>query len=173
MRTTTSANVSEKRAVWREPTMWLIFGLPAAAVAASVALIVSAVRSGGDDGVIDQVSHTAQIQVADLGADERAGQLGLSALLQANAGSVELVPVSGNFDLTATLQLHVAHPARAEEDLHVALLPATHGWHGQLATDADNDWIIRLDAADGSWRLRGRLLRGQQAVLLTPALPGH
>ena len=34
-----------------------------------------------------------------------------------------------------------------------------------------NDWIIRLESADGRWRLRGRLQRGERAVLLTPALP--
>lgn len=165
--------MSLPRATWREPMVWLITLLPAAAVAASISLLVQAVRTGGDDAVIDEVHHTAQMQVADISADERAGQQGLSAVLRIDGTHLEVLPTTGRFDRSQRLHLHVAHPARAAEDILQELQPSERGWQGQTAPDPRNDWILQLDAQDGSWRLKGRLLRGQKAALLQPALSGH
>ena len=58
------------RPAWKEPMVWLVAAIPAASVVASVALLVSAARSSGnDDAVADRVQRTAQIQVADLAPD--------------------------------------------------------------------------------------------------------
>ena len=160
------------RSLWRDSTMWLIFGLPAVAVAASVGLLVSAVRSGGDSEVIDTVDHSAEMQVADTRADERAGKQGLSAVLRLEGESIEVLPVSGHFDRAANLELHIAHPTRANADVHATLTPTERGWQAARVADNDNDWVVKLESRDGSWRLRGRLQRGQQTVLLKPALPG-
>lgn len=165
--------MSLQRSAWREPMVWLITLLPAAAVAASIGLLVQAIRTGGDDAVIDEVHHTAQMQVADVSADERAGQQGLSAILRIDGTHLEVLPATGAFDRSQRLHLHVAHPARAAEDIVQDLQPSERGWQGQAAPDDGNDWILQLDAQDGSWRLKGRLLRGQKAALLQPALPGH
>jgi hypothetical protein len=151
--------------------VWLVVGLPAFAVAASFLLLSQALRGGPDDGVIDTVHHTAQMQTDDLGPETHAAQLGLSATLLATGTGLTVVPVSGHFDLHATLQLTLAHPADDDHDRREPLTPGGRGWEGDaFALDA-NDWIIRLESADGRWRLRGRLPRGQRAVLLTPALP--
>ena len=75
---------------WREPMVWLVVGLPAAVVAASIAMIVMLVRSGPLDNVPDDVRRTSQMQVADLSPDMEARRLQLSALLRAEDGVIEL-----------------------------------------------------------------------------------
>jgi hypothetical protein len=163
--------MSGQRKAWREPMVWLVFGLPAFAVVASFLLLSQALRGGPDDAVIDTVHHTAQMQVTDLGPETNAARLGLSATLLASQTGLAVVPVSGRFDRAATLQLTLAHPANDDHDRRLTLTPGERGWEGAAIPLDANDWIIRLEAADGSWRLRGRLSRGQRAVLLTPTLP--
>jgi hypothetical protein len=162
--------MSLARSPWREPMVWLVFGLPLFAVAASFLLLSQALRGGPDDAVIDTVHHTAQMQVADFGPEENAAALGLSATLLATPTAVTVVPVTGRFDPGVTLRLTLAHPADDDQDRREPLSPAVQGWEGAAIPLDANDWIVRLESADGRWRLRGRLPRGQRAVLLTPAL---
>lgn len=163
--------MSTPRPAWREPTVWLIVGLPLAAVIASVGLVFQALRGGPDDAVLDSVRHTAQMQVADLAPEAEGARRGLSATLLATDTGLSVVPVSGHFDRAATLQLTLAHPANDDHDRRQSLTPGERGWEGAAIPLDANDWIIRLESADGRWRLRGRLPKGQRAVLLTPALP--
>jgi hypothetical protein len=160
-----------QRRAWREPMVWLVFGLPAFAVVASFLLLSQALRGDPNDEVIDTIHHTAQMQVADLEPETHAARLGLSATLLVTETGLAVVPVSGRFDRAATLQLTLAHPTNDDHDRHLTLAPGERGWEGAAIPPDANDWIIRLEASDGSWRLRGRLSRGQRAVLLTPALP--
>lgn len=154
----------------REPMMWLVIGLPIAAVVAGVALIVISVRSGSVDAVIDPVQRTAQVQVSELGPDQRAGALKLSAVLRVGNGMVELLPVSGDFARDQPLTLVLSHPSQAAQDRSLSLAPSELGWRATIELPADHDWLLRLTPVDGSWRLRGRLPVGQQAAHLGPAL---
>jgi hypothetical protein len=151
--------------------VWLVVGLPVAAVAASLTLVVQALHGAPDDAIIDEVQHTAQMQVANKGPEQRAAQLGLSATLLATDKDVQVVPVTGEFDRGAPLKLTLAHPADDDHDLKTLLAPSAQGWSAATIASAGNDWILRLEAADGSWRLQGRLPRGERAVLLRPATP--
>ena len=154
----------------REPMMWLVIGLPIAAVVAGVALIVISVRSGSVDAVIDPVQRTAQVQVSELGPDQRAGALKLSAVLRVGNGMVELLPVSGDFARDQPMTLVLSHPSQAAQDRSLSLAPSELGWRATIELPADHDWLLRLTPVDGSWRLRGRLPVGQQAAHLGPAL---
>ena len=50
------------RPPWKEPMVWLVVAIPAASVLASVALLVTAARSSGNNDVVaDPVRRTAQI----------------------------------------------------------------------------------------------------------------
>ena len=151
--------------------VWLVLGLPAVAIVASLGLVYQAVHAGPDDSVIDEVHRTGQMQVADSGPEQRALRLGLSVTLLFTEKDTQVVPVTGDFDRHAPLKLTLAHPADNDHDLHPALQPTAQGWAGEPVRADGNDWIIRLEAADGSWRLRGRLARGQQALLLRAAAP--
>lgn len=154
--------------------MWLVMGLPAVVVAAGIAMIVVAGGDGSTDTTPDRVQRTAQIQTADLGPDAVARQDKLSAVLRidAEAGRIELLPVSGAFDRAGALQLTLVHPARASGDLAFELQPGELGWHAQAEPEvlAKHDWNVRLQPPDGRWRLQGRLPTAQLAVHLRPSL---
>jgi len=161
-----------RRSPWREPMVWLLVAIPALAVLASVALLVAADRtSGNNDLVPDRVQRTGQAQVADLGPSDRARSLGLGAVVRVSAGGVDAFPAGGRFDRTQPLELLLAHPLEAAKDQSFELKPSALGWHADAEVDPGHDWNARLQPKDGSWRIEGRLLRGQRAVFVHPALP--
>lgn len=157
------------RAAWRNPMVWLVAGIPVASIVAGVGLVIVAMRQP-NDAIPDKVRRTAQIQVADLGADTRARQAGLRALLRAEDGVVEALPVAGDFDRARPLVATLRHPAREAEDRTVTLAPTELGWRAKAEVDLSHDWNVELAPADARWRLLGRLPKGQHAVALQPAL---
>lgn len=162
--------MTQKKPLWRIPVMWLVIGLPLASIVAGVGLVVIAVRSGGADTVSDDVQRVAQIQTSDLGADRQAELLKLSAVVRIDAGTVEVIPVTGEFDRTQTMQLTVAHPSRAQEDQILELRPSARGWQWQGELGDDHDWRLQLAPADAHWRLTGRLPKQQYAARLAPSI---
>lgn len=155
---------------WRQPVMWLVVALPVAAVLASAMLITMAIRSGGDDAVADPVRRTAQIQETELGPDANAQRLGLSAVLRIEAGLLEVLPATGEFDRRAPLLLNLRHPTRASDDMLVRLAPSANGWRSARHIAGDHDWRVQLQPGNDAWRLLGRLPKGQRATRLAPAL---
>jgi len=151
------------------PVLWLAIGLPIAAILASFGLLYSAIHSGGADAIADHVDATGEQQVADLNPDLRAQELGLSAIVRIDHGMLQALPVGGSFDRSATLHLSLLHPVQARLDLERKLRPDKFGWSVAGAPDGSHDWIVQLAPDDGSWRIRGRLPKGQLAVLLKPA----
>lgn len=156
---------------WRQPIVWLVLALLAAAVAGGVAMVFIA-ADGNSDAVADQVQRTAGAQVADLGADELARQRQLSAIVRVDAkqGIVQALPVSGDFDRARPLRLSLRHPVRSAGDRQLDLAPSGPGWQAAARIDGSHDWILQLAPQDGQWRLRGRLPMGQQAARVAPAL---
>lgn len=158
----------------REPMVWLVIALPLAAVIASVWLVVLSSRGGSIDAVADDVQRTGQIQTTDLGPDARAAQLALSAVLQSEAGMLRVFPASGEFRLGEPLQLTLLHPHEQNADTSLTLAPDELGWHVAYEADPGHDWNVQLSDSgenpDRSWRLRGRLPKGQHAAHLGPAL---
>lgn len=159
-----------KQPFWKMPIMWLVIGLPLASVVAGVSLVIIATRSGGTDVVSEDVRRVSQIQTTDLGPDAQAHSLGLSAVLRADEGVLEVIPATGEFDRDAPLRVVLQHPSRGSEDLALELAPSDTGWRLQQSIDQGHDWIVELAPADGSWRLQGRLPRQQHATRLAPSL---
>lgn len=159
-----------RRRAWREPMLWLVFGLPAAVVAAGFITLWLAIRSGGADAVADEVRRTAQIQTTDLGPDEVAARRGLSAVLSVQDQQVVLIAVSGEFAARRPLHLRLSHPVRAERDLHLVLQPTATGWSAPATVAPDNAWSATLQDTDAQWRITGRLQAGQRAARLAPAV---
>lgn len=159
----------------RNPAAWLVIALPIASVVAGVALVVIAVRSGSNDAVIDTVQRTAQIQVSELGPDERASAMKLSAVLRIEADMVELLPVGGGFAdgqvrRDEPLTLRLSHPSEAALDRSLQLKPTELGWRAPVELPLDHDWLLQLGPTDKAWRLMGRLHAGQRAAHLGPSL---
>jgi len=162
----------------RNPVMWLVIGLPILSIVAGVGLVVVALESGGDDAVIDTVQRTAQIQTTELGPDQRAQSMKLSAVLHVDAKGIDLLPVGGGFSngdvpRNAPLKIVLSHPSDATLDRTVELRPSELGWHADLALPLDHDWLLQLTPNDTQWRLRGRLVAGQGAAHLAPAIAGN
>ena len=157
---------------WRVPVFWLVVGLPLLSIVAGVGLVIIAVRSGGADVVSDPVQRVSQIQTTDLGPDEAAAKLGLSAVLRVEDGVVEVLPATGKFATGVPLQLVLEHPTRQSDDLRLELLPQGPGWRVQQAVDGEHDWVVQLRDGEGRWRLHGRLPKQQHAARLSPSLGG-
>lgn len=162
---------AEQVSKWRNPVMWLVVGLPMLSVVAGVSLVVVANRDTVD-AMPDHVRRTAQIQVADVGPDAQAQRAGLTAIVRSDGGVLEVLPVTGEFDRARPLRIALLHPTRAAEDVTLELGPVDTGWRVRADIDPTHDWNVRLEAADGRWRLLGRLPKGQQAAHLRPALQG-
>lgn len=159
----------------RNPILWLVIGLPAVVIAASLATLYIAIDAGGSDAIPDEVRRTAQIQTTELGPDERAATLKLSAVLSVREGHVEVLPASGTLvdDKSMRgkpLRLLLQHPTLAAEDRELKLMPSEAGWRADIALDPRHDWRIQLAPEGTAWRLRGRLPAGQRGVLLAPAV---
>lgn len=167
-----SRTPQSRSSLWRNPVMWLVVGLPLLSIVAGVGLVVIATRTGGADSVTDPVRRVAQIQTTDLGPDAEAGKRGLSAVLRVEDGIVEVLPATGDFARGQPLRLLLEHPARQADDLRLELVPEGPGWRLQRPVDSEHDWVVQLQAADGSWRLHGRLPRQQHAARLAPSLGG-
>ncbi len=167
--------MTEPRRAWKEPMVWLVVVIPAMSVVASVALLIAAARSSGNnDLVADKVQRTGQVQVADIGPDARAMELRLGAVLQSEDGMLRVFPAGGKFLRSQPLHLQLLHPNRQQDDISLTLVPDALGWHVKHAADASHDWNLQLSDGDAqvavNWRLRGRLPRGQRATHLGPAL---
>lgn len=160
----------KRRHPLREPMVWLVIALPLAAVLAGVWMMVLSSRGGSIDSVPDNVQRTGQIQTTDLGPDERAAQLKLGAVLQSEEGMLRVFPAGGDFRRGEPLRLHLLHPYEAEADRVVTLVPDATGWWAEFELDPGHDWNLQLGDEAGTWRLRGRLPRGQHAAHLGPAL---
>lgn len=153
--------------------VWLVAAIPAAAVIGTIALLVAAHRSSGNnDAVADRVQRTAQVQVADLGPDALARHLRLSAVVRSGKGVIEVLPVDGGFGRGDSLTLALNHPARADLDRSFVLKPAETGWRSEGDIDLSHDWNVQVTPIGGRWRLQGRWIGGQQAAYLRPALEG-
>lgn len=162
-----------KASPWRNPMVWLMLGLPLAAVVAGISTVIIAVNAGGNDASPDEVRRTAQIQTAELGPDARADALKLSAVLSVHEQALEVLPATGEFPRKQPLRLMLQHPARAAEDRELKLLPTDRGWRAEFILDTGHDWLVQLAPEGTAWRLRARLPAGQRGVLLAPALGEH
>jgi len=162
-------NPQSRRSLLGIPVMWLVIGLPLLSIVAGVGLVIVAVNSGGADVVRDEVQRTLQIQVTDLSADQQAAQLRLSALLRAEDGTIDIIPVNGEFDRKQPLHLLLQHPTHALEDVQFTLEPSATGWQASGTMDDSHAWNVELSAPGGEWRLHARLPKEQHAVRLAPA----
>lgn len=163
--------MTDKKPLWRMPIMWLVVGLPLASIVAGVGLVIVATSTGGADSVTDKVDRMSQIQTTDMSPDSQAQALKLSAIVRIEAGVVEVLPVTGQFQRNEPLRLSLEHPLQAQEDRVLELKPSVRGWEAQADVDDGHDWRLQLAPADAHWRLKGRLPKQQYAARVAPSVP--
>ena len=166
-------NDDKRNSPWRQPIMWLVVGLPGITVIALVSLVIIAAGPGSTDSIDTSVQRTGRMQTADLGPDQTAARLQLSALLRIDRGSLEVLPLHAGFDTGRPLRLAMRHPARADLDREFVLQPSGGNWRAPAPTlELDHDWTLQLAPEGGAWRLQGRLVKGQLSARLQPVAPG-
>lgn len=164
---------AQHRPWYREPMVWLVWGLPGAVVVASFLTLSIAIRSSGSvDAVRDPVQRVGKAQTFDLAPDRAAARLGLSAQLRL-AGDTEAVELhaTGGAMETERLRLVLTHPSEAREDLGLDLIRVEPTrFVGRLAVPRDHAWNLHLAPAGEAWRLQGRLEHGALQAELSPAV---
>ena len=153
MTTKPDPSAAVARPFWKEPMVWLVWGLPLASVIAGLWLVVVAVRAGGADSVTDKVQRVSQIQTTDLGPDDNAAKRKLSAIVQVRTDHLEMIAVTGDFAGTSPLVLTLAHPTEAAKDVVLTLARDTAGWTAEFRFPLSQ---LRYDprALDHEWGIQ-------------------
>lgn len=148
-----------QRPPWREPLVWLVFGIPALTVVAGLSTLVIAAR-GSDLLVVDDYRKYG-LSVSRLAErDDTARRLAIGATLGVSATGAVSLQVTGDAAAFApTLTLRLLDPARPDSDLAIRLVkaPAVAGlYNGQVdaALVSSKAWLASVEAE--SWRLDRR-----------------
>jgi uncharacterized protein len=170
---TAIATPSAERPWYREPMVWLVIALPMSSIIAGTSLLGFAIHLGGADAVPDSVRRMSQIQISDLGADQRALAGGMRADLSIDAGTGALrLGISSDEGAaepeSAAMTLLFVHPTEAAQDHRVRLVQAGEHWLGRFEGELDHDWQLRLAPEGQRWRLEGRIRPQQTTVSLRP-----
>lgn len=158
----------ERHPLSRNPVAWLLLLIPVATLLAGLWTLRVAAGRSAVDASPDPVRRIAQVQQVALDADEVAAHEGLSArlVLDADGATVQLAPAPD----TVAPVLRLVHPIEADADRVLDFAPSPQGWRTQGELPRDVAWHLRLQSADGRWRLVGRYRPGDAAVELAPAV---
>lgn len=157
---------------YRQFWPWVLIGLPAGAVAASLFTIHLALQTD-DTLVVDEYYKAGLAINRVLERDRVAAEQGWSAeLVLTEAGLRVRLAADGTGKPPQRLQVSLVHPTLAERDQDVVLLPGADGaYYGQLKDPGPGEWRVLLMPEDRQWRLQGRWNpRAQGAMLLAPTV---
>ncbi len=141
---------------WKEPMVWLIAGLPMAAVVASFATYF--IAASNPDPLVKAGYHKEGMAPdKDTTLEDRARALGLSGRLAMQAdGTITLSLASPMAELTGDLRLSLIHPTHVEQDINVLLVRTDQNQYIGTVADMDNGRRqVIIEPEDLSWRLSG------------------
>ena len=145
---------------YRQFWPWLLIGLPATAVVASLISLSIAINKA-DDLVEDNYYKDGLAINQQLAADEKAKLLGLRARLGIDPQEQQLVVTTQGQLLPAPAQLRAkfAHPVSADADFTVILTQIAPGqYRGSLLQKPRGRWTVEItDPASTAWRLRDEI----------------
>jgi hypothetical protein len=156
----------------REPMMWLVVGIPLAAVVAGIAMISIASRVSVDH-VAEPFRPIGKAQTVELSRDLRASELGTSAVLSVGANGRDLFVTLERAE-AAVLELKLVHPIEQRLDVEMKLVAVVPGrFVGTLPQPlAPARWDLELGDLGQTWRIVGQLEAGRDGARLSPALGG-
>ncbi len=138
------------------PALWLLVGVPAAAVIMGV-VIVTLASNGPTDLVRDDYYKAGLAINEDLTAEEAGEALGLTASLTTRGPGRMLVVVSQQqepFDAAQELVIELPHPTLAEQDLRFTASAVAPGRWVALAPRFEGTRTLLAYPPDGRWRLK-------------------
>lgn len=153
---------------WKEPMVWLIGGLPLAAVVAGIATVMIAAHD--PDSLVNEkhVKQGMAVVAPESAAEARAAALGIGAKLSLQDGRIQVAVMGGVGTPPASLRLSLVHPTQSGMD-QVLVLRQAGGltYTASLAHPVTGKREFILESEDGAWRLSGEGLLS--AVELTLA----
>lgn len=150
-------NKSMQRVWWKEPMIWLVAGLPAIAVVASIATYF--IAADKPDPLVNAGYHKEGMAPGkDTSREERAVALAIVGELAIQQGEARLT-LRGRLDaMPASLELLLLHPTLADQDVRLQLKDQGRGVYAAPMPESGagkRQWI--LEPNDQSWRLGGEL----------------
>lgn len=159
--------IETKRPWFREGLVWLVIGLPAAAVVGGIITAVIAM-STSDGLVADDYYKQGMAINQTMARDELARQLGLEAEIRITQGRVAVSLSAKSGPLPEALHLTLVHPTRAGEDQSRSLARVGSEYAGDLGPIAAGRWEIHLEDESKRWRMNGETyLPASEAVRIT------
>lgn len=151
----------------RQPVIWLM-GL---ILLGTIIGIVLTIRSAS--GMLaespDEVVRIAQVQTMDDARDRRAGELGLSAVLELGTFGLRLESTATQLTDLQSLELHAIHATDPDQDRHIELHAcAPRRWCADTVLP-EARFHFELKAPDDSWRIGGDRALTTTRVHLRPA----
>ena len=150
------ARASSRASPWyREPLVWMVVAIPAAAVVAGAVMLVLANVTW--DGLVADDYYQRGMQInRSLARDAEAARRGLGASITFPAPGIVVVRLAGSDAMApatggGSLNLLFARAARAGGDIRVPV--ARHGgeWRGVLPALPPGKWYVEL--GNEQWRL--------------------
>ncbi len=142
---------------WKEPMVWLVAGLPIAAVIASFATYF--IAADKPDALVNAgYQKEGLAPLKDNSKEQRANALSIKADMTIGAGEIRIT-LSGKLDAWPTsLELLLLHPANAEKDLRVSLNNQGNGLYSAPEPEhlhGKRHWVLEPKKQD--WQLSGEL----------------
>jgi hypothetical protein len=159
---------------YREPWVWLVIALPAAAVIGGLVTLVLA-ASGSDELVRDDFRKEGLAIYLDPERDEAARRVGAHARLDLDAqpGSLRASVTLEASALPREMVVLLSHATRAEYDQLLTLRWVAPGeYAASLEALPPGHWYVELTPSDRSWRLRGDFRDGESTLELAPPPAG-
>lgn len=146
----------EKRSWRREPMVWMLIAVPAAAVVMGLITLTLAIRSY--DGLVADDYYKRGLEInRSIERDARAVQLGLTADIELLGAAGRLRVALGTprgFTAPESLRLKFVYAMRGAEDREIALADAGGGhYEAELPPLGPGRWYLELAGTD--WRLNG------------------
>ena len=151
------ARVSSRTSPWyREPLVWMVVAIPAAAVVAGAVMLVLANVTW--DGLVADDYYRRGMEInRSLARDSESARRGLRASVAFAAPGIVTLRVTGPDGKTATaedggLNLRFSRATRTGADVTVAMTRDARGtWRGVLPEMAPGKWYVEL--GNDRWRL--------------------
>lgn len=171
---------SSRASPWhREPLVWMVLAIPAAAVIAGGVMLVLANVTW--DGLVADDYYRRGMEInRSLARDAEAARLGIRASVAFPAPGVVVVRIADRNDAAAAsggdrLHLRFARAARAGKDIRILMTRDAAGtWRGPLPAMAPGKWYVEL--GNERWRLAASLwvpVSSDEVVLHAADGPGN
>ena len=149
-----SARSPSPRAPWREPLVWLVFGIPGLTIPAGLVTWWIAAQRADSNVAEDWYKRGVTINRV-LERESRAQARGLSARLHLADDHDLRVSLRGEGALPASVSVLLVHPVRAEQDRRLSLERQSDGSYRTVSPLVGaGHWGVAIEAED--WKIASR-----------------